>query len=65
MHSVPPLQIETLEMCGLSLYVGTSEGRIIRFGLSETKDADGRVRIAATKISEKVLGPVRSYVIVY
>ncbi len=51
-------QIETVELCGFSLYLGTTLGKIMRFRLAQDGDEHGRMSSAA-KVAEKSMGPVR------
>ncbi len=49
-----------MELCGFSLYLGTTLGRIMRFRLAQDGDEQGRMSSAA-KVAEKSMGPVRMW----
>ena len=47
-----------MELCGFSLYLGTTLGKIMRFRLAQDGDEQGRMS-SAIKVAEKSMGPVR------
>ena len=53
------MQISTLELCGSTLYVGTEDGFILEFILSEELNERGKTVVRTSKVNAKEL-PTRA-----
>ena len=49
------LKVEVLELCVGCLYVGTSQGSLLQYGVSEDTTADGRKGLTASFLTRTVL----------
>lgn len=52
-------QIECLEFCGDSLFVGTSKGHLVHYQVEENHSNPLRISFNLTKVAEKPLSQVK------